>query len=65
MVGFKNIEIDILAYDSTGKDILFGECKYSKNKKGLSVLMDLQNKSTHVNWNKENRKEYFAIYLNP
>jgi len=26
----KNTEIDIVAFDSTGNDIIFGECKYCK-----------------------------------
>ncbi|QFJ53406.1 ATP-binding protein [Pseudobutyrivibrio xylanivorans] len=58
----KDVEIDIVAYDSTGADIVFGECKYSKNKKGLSVLNDLQEKAKTVNWNKDNRKEYYVLY---
>ena len=60
--GSKDVEIDIVAYDSNGKDILFGECKYSKNKKGLSVLNALKDKSRDVKWNIENRKEHFVIY---
>ncbi|SDB55699.1 hypothetical protein SAMN02910298_02864 [Pseudobutyrivibrio sp. YE44] len=60
--GSKDVEIDVVAYDSTGTDIIFGECKYSKNKKGLSVLNDLQEKAKVVNWNKDNRKEYFVLY---
>ena len=38
----KDVEIDLLAYDTEGKDILFGECKYSTQKKGMEVLRDLQ-----------------------
>ena len=60
--GAKDVEIDIVAYDSNGKDILFGECKYSKNKKGLSVLDALKDKSREVKWNMENRKEHFVIF---
>lgn len=60
--GAKNVEIDIVAYDSTGNDIVFGECKYSKNKKGLNILFDLQEKSKAVNWNKNNRNEHFVLY---
>ena len=60
--GAKNVEIDIVAYDSNGSDILFGECKYSKNKKGLSVLNTLVEKSREVKWNTGRRKEHFVIY---
>ena len=60
--GSKDVEIDIVAYDSYGKDILFGECKYSKSKKGLSVLSALKDKSKDVKWNKTDRNEHFVIY---
>ncbi|RKM60921.1 ATP-binding protein [Butyrivibrio sp. XB500-5] len=60
--GSKDVEIDILAYDSVGTDIVFGECKYSKNKKGMETLENLQKKSPAVNWKKDNRNEYFVIY---
>ena len=60
--GSKDVEIDILAYDSIGTDIVFGECKYSKNKKGMETLENLQKKTTAVNWKKDNRNEYFVIY---
>ncbi len=60
--GSKDVEIDILAYDSVGTDIVFGECKYSKNKKGMETLENLQKKSSAVNWKKDNRNEYFVIY---
>lgn len=60
--GAKDVEIDIVAYDSLGTDMVFGECKYSKNKKGLNVLESLQNKTTSVKWKKESRNEYFVIY---
>lgn len=59
--GAKDVEIDIVAYDSCGKDIVFGECKYSTQKKGLKTLKELQEKANAVNWNKDSRTEYFAI----
>lgn len=60
--GAKDVEIDILAYDSAGTDIVFGECKYSKNKKGMEILDALRNKATAVPWKKESRREHFVIY---
>ena len=60
--GNRDIEIDIVAYDSVGTDILFGECKYSKNPKGMDVLEALKEKANSVTWNKEFRKEYFCIF---
>ena len=58
----KNIEIDIVAYDSFGTDILFGECKYSTNPKGIDVLLSLMEKANYVPWNKNNRKEYYVLF---
>ena len=60
--GAKDVEIDIVAYDAMGKDIVFGECKYSRNQKGMDVLKLLQDKANSVNWNKNSRKEHFVIY---
>ena len=60
--GSKDVEIDIVAYDSMGTDILFGECKYSNLKKGFNVLNDLQQKALAVNWNRDSRRESFVIY---
>nr|WP_297768213.1 ATP-binding protein [uncultured Butyrivibrio sp.] len=60
--GAKDVEIDIVAYDAMGNDIVFGECKYSKNQKGMDVLRALQEKSKNVNWNKTGRREHFIIF---
>lgn len=58
----RDTEIDIVAYDSMGKDIVFGECKYSQNPKGIEVLADLKQKSHAVEWKKGERKEHFVIF---
>lgn len=58
----KDTEIDIVAYDSGGEDILFGECKFSKNIKGIDVLADLKAKAREVDWNKDKRKEHYVIF---
>ncbi|MBQ6843763.1 MAG: ATP-binding protein [Agathobacter sp.] len=58
----KDTEIDIVAYDSMGNDILFGECKYSEKPKGIEVLSDLRQKSHEVIWKNDTRKEYFVIF---
>jgi hypothetical protein len=55
-------EIDIVAYDSAGEDIVFGECKYSKNPKGMDVLTALREKTSSVKWNSDSRKETFCIF---
>lgn len=60
--GSRDVEIDVVAYDSMGSDIVFGECKYSKNQKGLEVLRALQDKAKHVKWKSDSRNEYYVIY---
>lgn len=60
--GSGDVEIDIVAYDSMGKDILFGECKYSKNPKGMDVLESLKEKATYVTWNRDSRNEHYCIF---
>ena len=43
--GAKAGEIDIVALDSMGEDLVLGECKYTSSPKGLSVLHALQEKA--------------------
>jgi AAA+ ATPase superfamily predicted ATPase len=57
-----NEEIDIVAYDSTGVDIVFGECKYTVKKTGLDVLKTLETKSMAVQWNNEKRRSHFILF---
>ena len=57
-----NIEIDIVALDSTGKDIIFAECKYWKNKAGTDILTSLEEKAKSVEWKAGNRKSHFVIF---
>ncbi len=56
----KDKEIDIVALGEN--EILFGECKYWDKPVGIKILNDLKEKSKYVNWKKEKRKEYFAIF---
>jgi hypothetical protein len=58
----RDTEIDIVAYDSAGSDIVFGECKYSKNPKGMDVLNALREKADAVDWHKGSRNETFCIF---
>ena len=60
--GNQDVEIDIVAYDSFGKEIIFGECKYSVNPKDVDLLYNLEQKSVYVDWKKNDRKEYYCIY---
>ena len=58
----KETEIDIVAYDSSGLDMVFGECKFSSRKTGAAVLRDLEHKADAVPWKKENRRNHFVIF---
>ena len=55
----KNTEIDILGLGE--KEIVFGECKWSKKKVGLSVLQELQEKAKKFP-KKEKRVEYYILF---
>ena len=58
----KDTEIDIVAYHSAGKDMLFGECKYSVQPKGIDVLVSLRKKAILVPWNKDRRTEWYVLF---
>lgn len=57
-----NAEIDLVALDSTGNDIIFGECKYWDSKVGINILRILEEKSNLVEWKKENRKNHYVLF---
>lgn len=46
----RNQEIDIVACDESGKNILFGEVKWSVNPVGTDIFDALQKKSLYVDW---------------
>lgn len=58
----KSTEIDILAYDSFGRDICFGECKFKNTKVGVSVFNSLVEKAAEVEWKKGERKEWYVLF---
>ena len=55
-------EIDIVALDSAGTDIIFGECKYTGGPMDIEVFFKLQEKKNAVNWKKEFRNESFIFF---
>ena len=61
--GTNTYEIDVVALNGSTKDILFVECKWQvlTYNNALSILNDLKEKSKFVNWNNEDRREYFAV----
>lgn len=60
--GSQDVEIDIVAYDFMGTDMIFGECKYSKNLKGMNELRSLMRKASAVTWKNHERKEHFILF---
>ena len=56
------VEIDIVALDTTGEDIVFAECKYRKQPMDTEVFYRLLEKKEHVPWKKESRREKFVLF---
>lgn len=59
-----SVEIDIVALDDKGKEIIFAECKWQDltYKDAGKLIAILKEKSKYVDWNIGKRKEYFAIF---
>lgn len=55
-------EIDIVAFDSTGNDIIFGECKYTEKKLDINIFYNLLEKTKEVIWKNNNRREYYILF---
>lgn len=55
-------EIDIVGLNEQSGDILFCECKYVNRKVDTDTFYNLVQKAKQVEWQKDNRKEYFAIF---
>lgn len=55
-------EIDIVALDSEGKNLILGECKYWAEPVGVSVLRDLEAKTDSVAWERDNRKVWYVLF---
>jgi len=59
---YKDKEIDILAFNEETKEMLSVECKWQDNVSASRVLKELKEKTELVDWNKDTRREYFAIF---
>ena len=55
-------EIDIVAIDKSGNDIIFGECKYKNSTTGVDVLFALEQKANKVEWKKQSRNNHFILF---
>lgn len=57
----KDKEIDVVALNERTKEILFCECKWKDKVNAGKVLNELKEKARFVNWNNDERKEYYAV----
>ena len=55
-------EIDIAAIDPEGKNLILGECKYWSDPVGISVLRDLEAKTSAVTWERDHRKVWYVLF---
>lgn len=55
-------EIDAVAIDPDGGNIILGECKYWKGEVGVNVLRKLEEKAALVDWRKGDRREWFVLF---
>lgn len=55
-------EIDVVALDPEGKNLILGECKYWTEPVGVSVLRDLEAKADSVAWERDKRKIWYVLF---
>ena len=55
-------EIDVVGFSSSEKKIIFGECKWSEKPVGINIYEELKKKAAKVDWNKNDRKEYYILF---
>lgn len=55
-------EIDIVAINEQTREILFAECMWSEKVDAKKVFRELKEKAKFVEWNNEQRKEFYAIF---
>ena len=55
-------EIDIVALDPEGKNIVFGEYKYWQEPVGIDVLTKLEAKVRSVLWERNNRNVWYVLF---
>ena len=55
-------EIDIVALDPEGKNLILGECKYWTEPVDISVLQDLEAKEASVAWERDKRSVWYILF---
>ena len=57
-----DLEIDVVGFSTSEKKIIFGECKWSEKPVGTNIYEELKKKAAEVDWNKDDRKEYYILF---
>lgn len=55
-------EIDIAAIDPDGNNIILGECKYWQKPVGITVLQDLESKTSSIEWHRNQRHVWYVLF---
>ena len=60
--GDRNEKLDLIALNKKTNEIFFGEAKWPNKPMGMNIYENFKRKSQRVEWGKQNRKEYFALF---
>lgn len=55
-------EIDIVAVDTEGSNLILGECKYWQEPVGVNILYELEEKAGNVDWKKNSRHIWYVLF---
>ncbi len=55
-------EIDIVALDQSGNNLILGECKFWKDPVGVNILLDLEKKARLVDWKIKDRSLWYVLF---
>ena len=55
-------EIDVVALDPEGGNMILGECKFWRDPVGVNVLRALEEKESIVGWKKNNRQVWYILF---
>jgi len=58
----KDTEIDIVAVEEEGRNIIFGECKYTNSPMDIDIYHKLLHKKNMVTWNRNDRNEKYVFF---
>ena len=59
---YKEDEIDIAAINEKEDILLVGECKWTKEEVGISLLRELEDTVERIRWRNDQRSQKFALF---